>query len=106
MKNQTIQSLINLFKDAIANGRTLKQQCAIPGNKTYGSVCGDMSKIRKSLDKSNELYREAVELYEQLTGSKGRPRKYKLEEVKDYPLFNSVEEVDTDDRADISYTTF
>lgn len=104
MKNQTIQSLINLFKDAIANGRTLKQQCAIPGNKTYGSVCGDMSKIRKSLDKSNELYREAVELYEQLTGGKGRPCKYKSEEVKDYPLFNSVEEIDTDDRADISYT--
>ena len=49
-------------------------------------------------------YREAVELYEQLTGGKGRPCKYKSEEVKDYPLFNSVEEVDTDDRADISYT--
>mgnify|MGYP006363025919 CR=1 FL=1 len=47
------------------------------------------------------MYREAVELYEQLTGSKGRPCKYKLE---DYPLFNGVEEVDTDDRADISYT--
>jgi hypothetical protein len=104
MKNQTIQSLINLFKDAIANGRTLKQQCAIPGNKTYGAVCGDMSQIRKSLDKSNELYREAIELYEQLTKGKGRPCKTKTEDITECSLYTTaVEEVETDSRAEISY---
>lgn len=71
MKNKTIKSLINLFKEAIANGRTLSQQCQISGNKKIGTVRVQMNEIRKSLDDSNELYQEAISLYNKLTKTSG-----------------------------------
>lgn len=69
MKNKTIKSLIELFKEALNNGHTLTQQCQISGNKKIGTVRTQMNEIRNSLDNSNELYQEAIQLYNKLTKS-------------------------------------
>lgn len=87
MKNQTIKSLIYLFKEAIKNGRTLEQQCEVPGFKKVSTVKSQMKEICDSLDASNELYREAVELYNKLTKT----------------ACNTTYTVETDDAAEVNY---
>lgn len=99
MKNQTIKSLINLFKDAIANGRTLKEQCQIPGNKSIQTVKVQMKEIKDSLNSSNELYREAMELYNKLTN----PNTVVVSGIEDSPVYGTVESLETDSKAEISY---
>ena len=96
MRNSTVISLINFFKEAINNNRTLEEQCTI-SKKSVSSVRNSVYTIKKSLDTTNELFQEAISLYSTLVKTRGGWDKTFTKEP------TNIVNVETDDASEINY---